>query len=62
MIELTAKQAALLRGMWQRKRQADREWSVAMVLLDIDPSRIVGGDLDAVPPYLEIQIEEPVTS
>lgn len=50
---LTPKQVEVLRPMYERMRQAEREWQAALVLLGLEGSDLTGGDLEADEPYLE---------
>ncbi len=51
---LTPKQVEVLRPMYERLSQAEREWQAALVLLGLEDADITGGDMDADQPYLEV--------
>jgi LPS sulfotransferase NodH len=50
--ELTKSQAQLLAEIEARRRAVVREWDVALALVGIDPSKIVGGNLDKDPHFI----------
>lgn len=51
---LTSKQVEVLRPIYERMKQAEQNWQVALILLGLEDSEIVGGDLDTGEPYLEV--------
>lgn len=50
---LTPKQVDVLRPMYERMRQAEREWEAALILLGLEDAEITGGDMDSDEPHLE---------
>jgi hypothetical protein len=50
--ELTKSQAQLLAEIEVRKQSAAKEWNVAIMLVGLDPAKVVGGELISDPHLL----------
>lgn len=50
--ELTKSQAQMLAEIERRRRAAVLEWNRAITLVGLDPTKIVGGNLDADPHFM----------
>jgi hypothetical protein len=43
--ELNASQAQVLAEIEQRRRAVQKEWEVAVMLVGLDPAKVIGGEL-----------------
>lgn len=57
---LTKAQVQELRPLYLAKREAEKAWTSAIILLGLEGKDITGGDLDAEEPYL-LTAEESVS-
>lgn len=53
--DLTPSQAQLLAEIEQRRRIAVAEWNRSLMLVGLDPAKIVGGNLNDDPHFLVIE-------
>lgn len=56
-VELNTQQAEMLKRLYAEKKAATNNLYSALVLVGVDPGRIVGGDLEADNPYLVEELD-----
>ncbi len=57
--ELTPSQAQLFMEVEQRRRNAEKEWAMAITLAGLDPKQIVSGDLGPDDPHFIVKVDAP---